>query len=337
MTKGVSGTIVGGCANKVQMCAQTDRLSSAIGPVYEGKGGPWGRYSITGIDSGRGNVADFAVPAGDNSFRKHAGSGAIPQGQVTSVGQSRYQKALTFLRRKLNMKIVKTVLVVLTLVLLGAMLAPSVLAQDNNAYTKRTIVTFSQPVEIPGQILPAGTYSVELVDSASYRHIVRFFNADRTRVVTTVLAIPNLRLKTTDKTVITFAERPINSPEALKAWFYPGDNFGQEFVYPKARAVELAQVVKEPVLAIPTATTNVEELKTAPLVAITPERREVPVAEVVQIPTTPVLVAENRTPEPLPQAQTQQQLPRTASLLPLMGLLSVASLGFAFVLKRIAG
>ena len=100
MTKGVSGTIVGGCANKVQMCAQTDRLSSAIGPVYEGKGGPWGRYSITGIDSGRGNVADFAVPAGDNSFRKHAGSGAIPQGQVTPAGQSRYQKALTFLRRK---------------------------------------------------------------------------------------------------------------------------------------------------------------------------------------------------------------------------------------------
>ena len=232
------------------------------------------------------------------------------------------------------MKIVKTVLVVLTLSLLGALLAPSVRAQDNNAYTKRTIVTFSQPVEIPGQILPAGTYSIELVASESYRHIVRFFNADRSRVVTTVLAIPNLRLKTTDKTVMTFAERPINSPEALKAWFYPGDNFGQEFVYPKVRAVQLAQVVKEPVLAIPTATTNVEELKTAPLVAITPEQREVPVAEVVQIPVTPVLVAQNRTPEPL--AQTQQ-LPRTASLLPLMALLGVASLGFAFVLKRIAG
>jgi hypothetical protein len=237
----------------------------------------------------------------------------------------------------MNMKIVKTVLVVLTLSLLGAMLAPSIRAQDNNAYIKRTIVTFSQPVEIPGMILPAGTYSVELVDSASYRHIVRFFNADRSRVVTTVLAIPNLRLKTTDKTVITFAERPINSPEALKAWFYPGDNFGQEFVYPRVRAVQLAQVVKEPVLAMPTATTNLEELKTAPLVAITPEQKEVPVAEVVQTPVTPVapvLVAENRTPEPL--AQTQQ-LPKTASMLPLLALLGVGALGFAFVLKRIAG
>jgi len=238
---------------------------------------------------------------------------------------------------EMNMNIVKTALVVFALSLLGTMLAPSSQAQDNNDYIKRTIVTFSQPVEIPGMILPAGTYSIELVDAPSYRHIVRFFNEDRTRVVTTVLAIPNVRLKTTDKTVITFEERPINNPEALKAWFYPGDNFGQEFVYPKLRAVELAQVVKEPVLAMPTATTNVEELRTAPVVAITPERREVPLAEVVQTPATPVLVAQNRAPEPSPQAQTQQQLPRTASLLPLMGLLGVASLGFAFVLKRIAG
>jgi len=234
------------------------------------------------------------------------------------------------------MKTVKIAVVVLALSLLGAMLAPSVLAQDDNTYIKRTVVTFSQPVEIPGQILPAGTYSIELVDSASYRHIVRFFNADRTQVITTVLAIPNVRLVTTDKTVMTFAERPINSPEALKAWFYPGDNFGQEFVYPKQRAVELAQVVKEPVLAIPTATADVEELKTAPLVAITPERREVPVTEVVQTPTAPVLVAVNRAPEPLPQTPTQQ-LPQTASMLPLMALLGAGALGFAFVLKRIAG
>ena len=93
-------------------------------------------------------------------------------------------------------------------------------------------------------------------------------------------------------------------------------------------------MVKEPVLAIPTATTDVAELKTAPVVAITPERREVPLAEVVQTPATPVLVAQNRAPEPL--AQTQQ-LPKTASMLPLMTLLGVGALGVAFVLKLIAG
>ena len=76
------------------------------------------------------------------------------------------------------MKIVKTVLVVLTLALLGAMLAPGVRADEWN---KKTVMTFSQPVEIPGQILPAGTYTFKLVDSASDRHIVQFFNADGTQ------------------------------------------------------------------------------------------------------------------------------------------------------------
>jgi hypothetical protein len=188
-------------------------------------------------------------------------------------------------------------------------------------------------VEIPGMVLPAGTYTIELVDSDSYRHIVRFFNADQTRVVATVLAIPNLRLKTTDKPVMTFAEQPVNSPEALKAWFYSGDSFGQEFVYPKKRALELAGVVKEPVLAIPAATTEIAELKAAPVIAITPEQKEVPVAEVVQIPTTPVLVAENRTPAPVTQ---NLQLPKTASMLPLIVLLSAGALGVAFILKLIA-
>jgi hypothetical protein len=230
------------------------------------------------------------------------------------------------------MKIVKTALVVFALSLLGTMLAPSIQAQTN-AYKKKTIVTFSQPMEIPGRILPAGTYTIELVDSDSDRHIVRFFNADQTRVVATVLAIPNLRLKTTDKPVMTFAERPSNSPEALKAWFYSGDSFGQEFVYPKKRAIELVQVVKEPVLAMPAVTTDVAELKAAPVVAITPEQKEVPLAEVVQIPPAPVLVAENRAPEPVTQ---DLRLPKTASMLPLIALLGVGALGVAFILKLIA-
>jgi hypothetical protein len=232
----------------------------------------------------------------------------------------------------MKMKIARIALFVFALSLLGAMVTRNIQAQSNE-YKKKSIVTFSQPVEIPGMVLPAGTYTIELVDSDSYRHIVRFFNADQTRVVATVLAIPNLRLKTTDKPVMTFAEQPVNSPEALKAWFYSGDSFGQEFVYPKKRALELAGVVKEPVLAIPAATTEIAELKAAPVIAITPEQKEVPVAEVVQIPTTPVLVAENRTPAPVTQ---NLQLPKTASMLPLIVLLSAGALGVAFILKLIA-
>jgi hypothetical protein len=225
-----------------------------------------------------------------------------------------------------HMRIIKTAVVVLTLSFFGAMVAPSVRAQDDNAYTKKSRVTFNQQVEIPGQFLPAGTYIVQLVDAPSYRHIVRFFNADQSKVVATVIAIPNLRLETTGKTVIMFDERPINSPEALKAWFYPGDNFGQEFVYPKLRAVTLAQETKEPVLAFASAPEpmTIKEMLTLPLVAETPAREEVQVTEVVEIPPAPVLVA---------QAQT---LPKTASPIPLIAMIGAAAIGLAFAAKRFA-
>jgi hypothetical protein len=228
----------------------------------------------------------------------------------------------------MDMKIVKMVLVVLALSLLGAMLVPGARAQGT-IYSKRTVVSFSQPVEVPGQVLPAGTYTIELLGDLGNRHIVRIFNADHSKVITTILAIPNWRLEPTGKTVMTFSERAADSPEALKAWFYPGDSFGQEFVYPKPRAIQLAQVTKEIIPAIPTETTNIEELKTVPIVAETPERKELPLSEVAAIQTSPpvekTMVAQART------------LPKTASSIPLIALFAMASLGFAFVLKRIAG
>ncbi len=232
------------------------------------------------------------------------------------------------------MKMVRTVLVVLALTLVGAISAVSVHADDWN---KKTVMTFSQPVEIPGQILPAGTYTIKLVDIASERHVVQFLDADGVKVFATVLAINNWRLLPTGETVVKFAERAGDNPEALKAWFYPGDNFGQEFVYPKKRAIELAVATKEPVPAIASEETP-EDLKTAPIVAVTPEEKEVPVADVIE--TTPPateeakpMVAENTAPAPM--AKTEP-LPKTASQLPLIALLGLVSLGAAFTVKRFA-
>jgi hypothetical protein len=232
------------------------------------------------------------------------------------------------------MKIVKTALVVLTLLLLGSFLVPGVQADEKD---KKTVITFSQPFEVPGgQILPAGTYTFLLFDSPSDRNIVRIFNADGTKLFATILAINNFRLTATGKTVMLFSERPADAPDALKAWFYPNNNWGQEFVYPKRRAIQLAVAEKEPIPALTTDTLPVEaELKTAPIIAITPEQKEVPVATVIQ---TAPLVAENTTaPAPYAQAADTQKLPETASMVPLMALLGVAALGFAFVLKLIAG
>lgn len=189
--------------------------------------------------------------------------------------------------------------------------APS--AADAQTRNNRTTLTFSQPIEVPGRILPAGTYVFELADSLSDRHIVQISNADGSELITTVLAINNYRLTPTEKTVVTFNEVTRGAPEAIRAWFYPGNNYGQEFVYPKRRAEELAVLARAPVPALGVEPTSAEVLRTAPLVAVTPERREAPLSQVIQ--TTP-----------MPESQQARQLPRTASYMPFIMLLAFCSI-----------
>jgi len=218
------------------------------------------------------------------------------------------------------MKAVKAVFAVFAVAMLSIVFV-SVARADQSQTTK---VTFNQPVEIPGHALPAGTYTFKLLDSAFNRNIVQIFNADQSQLIATVLAINNYRLTPTGKTVMTFSERPGNAPVAVKAWFYPHRNWGQEFVYPKARAMELAQTEHEPILALPMEPKNVEELRSAPVMAETPEQKEVEIAEVIE--TTP----------PAEQAQAES-LPKTASPVPLIVLLGMVSFGVAFGVKRLAG
>src|SRR5947209_11214811 len=185
-----------------------------------------------------------------------------------------------------TMKLVKALSILFCVVVACAFLIPAAAADEWN---NRTTVTFSAPVEVPGvgvHLLPAGTYLFKLMDSPSDRNIVQIFNEDGTHLFTTILAIPNYRLRTTDKTVMTFGEKAEGQPEALRAWFYPGANWGQEFVYPKARAMELAKITQTPVLATPIdlAATPVETLKTAPVVAVAPTGETIEVAKVVEPP-----------------------------------------------------
>jgi len=219
------------------------------------------------------------------------------------------------------MKLFKVCAIALCLLAIGVVTAPSATADDWNRKTK---VTFSEPVEVPGvgaQVLPAGTYIFKIVDSPADRHIVQIFNEAEDHVFTTILAIPNYRLHATDKTVMTFRERPVGQPVALKAWFYPGRKWGEEFVYAKSRAAVLAKVVNEPVLATPIEleAAPIEALKTAPVVVIQPTGEVAEMAQVVEPP--PVIAA---------------KLPATASPLPLIGLLGMLSLGAGFVTSLVS-
>jgi hypothetical protein len=243
------------------------------------------------------------------------------------------------------MKLLKTSTTVCFAALLGAVCATSAKADDWN---NKTTMTFSGPVEIPGVhltgygILPAGTYVFKLLDSKSDRHIVQIFSQDEKTVFATILAIPNYRLKATDKTVITFSERPAGEPEALRAWFYPGKNWGDEFVYPKARAMEIAKVSKQPVLytdaAIPAEVAEpiksvkapvVMQMQKAPVMAVQPTGEQVEIATVVIAPP-PAEMEVATTPMPIAAA-----LPATASTLPLIGLIGLMSLCAALSLRAI--
>lgn len=115
-------------------------------------------------------------------------------------------------------------------------------------WDKLTKVTFSGPVEVPGKVLPAGTYVFKLLDEPSDRNIVEIYNEDQTQLEDMVLAVADERIRpTTGKNVIQFSERPAGSPVALKAWFYPGSTHGEQFVYPHDEAVKLAQANHETV------------------------------------------------------------------------------------------
>ena len=141
------------------------------------------------------------------------------------------------------------------------------------------------------------------------RHIVQIFNQAEDHVYTTILAIPNYRLKATGKTVMTFRERGEGQPEAIHAWFYPGHEWGEEFVYPKTRALELAKIVNEPVLATPIELpAPVETLKTAPVIAVKPTGEEVAVTEVVEAPPVEVAAAADTAPPRRDPAANRQPL-----------------------------
>jgi hypothetical protein len=215
----------------------------------------------------------------------------------------------------------KLVMKLFLLVMAGAFaLMPGAWADEWN---QKTVFTFSAPVEIPGQVLPAGTYVFKLANSAASRHIVQVFNADETRVFGTFLAIPDYHLRPAEEPIIHFHERPAGSPDAIKGWVYPGRTFGHEFVYPKTEARVLAMANHTPVPAMPVelekdtveptvtlSSPEVRELTAAPLVAEKADGEEAPIAEVF-------MIAEPQASEA--PAELPSELPETATQLPLIG------------------
>jgi hypothetical protein len=127
-----------------------------------------------------------------------------------------------------KMRLDRSLVAIVAVFFAGVVLPKSAVADEWN---KRTVVTFSQDVEVSGTVLPAGTYVFQLADSQMDRHVVQIFD-QHGGILTTVLTIPAARPTSTADIKITFDENATGSPHPIKAWFYPGRLDGEEFLRP---------------------------------------------------------------------------------------------------------
>ncbi len=236
-----------------------------------------------------------------------------------------------------------------------------------DVWNKKTILTVNQTIEVPGATLTPGKYVVKLLDSQSNRHIVQFMNEREDEVLSTVLAIPNLRLKPTGETEFSFYEAGAGEARALQAWFYPGDTIGHQFAYPKDKAIALARTSGQdvPSLAgddaasseVTTVSSNETQTEVVADRPAAPTRTQPAVREERQEPRPdPTIMAQAQQPAPQdrstpreepvrPSPLSNQQpaagqfepseLPATSSPAPLLGLIGLLSLGGAVGLRRL--
>lgn len=202
-------------------------------------------------------------------------------------------------------------------------------------WDKKTTLTIDQPMQVRETYLEPGQYVFKLLNSSSDRHIVQIYNADQTHLINTIMAIPDYRVQVTGKSRFEMWETPAGSVKALKAWFYPGDNFGQEFPYPKhLREVALL----EPAPAPPSFQTRPAEPAPAePVIqpqAFVPEppSRQEP-QEIAQNSPPPPPPAAAAPPEQ-PVASRPAELPKTASPYPMIGLTGLLLLGLGALVSR---
>ena len=218
------------------------------------------------------------------------------------------------------MAIKKLIGVAGALAVLGVMTAGAARAET---FDKRTVFTFNQPFSVPGVTLPAGDYMFRIVDTQTGRRVIQVLSGDGKMPYAMLHSIPDVRLEASANPEVRFMETAKGQPSAVKAWWYPHERTGYEFIYPKDQARRLAEETKEPVLTTQVETTKVEETKVAELARIEPTGEETPVAVPI-VPEPEAIVAE---------AEPRTELPVTATGLPALGLIGLLALALAAGLR----
>jgi hypothetical protein len=157
----------------------------------------------------------------------------------------------------------------LTAICAVTLLTAAAAAAQGTLADRKTVVSVSGPVSLPGTTLPAGTYVFRIADSPSNRHIVQIFDRDEAKLITTLLAVPAERNEPSGEPLITFKETPSDRPPAVRYWYYAGEKSGNEFVYPKTQAMMIARASGESVSAVDTDATDIESWQKGEVTRVT--------------------------------------------------------------------
>jgi hypothetical protein len=240
--------------------------------------------------------------------------------------------------------------------LTAAMVTISTTAGAQGPRNQDTFFTFSQAVELPKTTLPAGTYFFQLMDSDSNRHIVKVMSQDRKQLHATLMAIPYYSNdRPSDDPQVRFLETPaangVAASNAIKIWFYPGNSTGHEFIWPRAKAMQLAKATNEPVLTTKTdeessdltrvdasgaeAAVTTEAARTEEQPAPEPQREQIGALATPPASREPAPAPERAAePAPVPAPAPRSDLPETAGVLPLLALIGFGSVAGSQMLRR---
>jgi len=116
---------------------------------------------------------------------------------------------------------------------LGAAALAVLVAGSSDAYVNHeNQLTFSRPVALPGVVLPAGSYSFDLVDSKSSLDVVIVRNRARTKVFYMGFTHLVQRPKGMSEDVpVTFAEARASEARPIATWYEVGNSIGHQFLY----------------------------------------------------------------------------------------------------------
>jgi hypothetical protein len=117
-----------------------------------------------------------------------------------------------------------------SLAVIGVALLVSAPASTAKTITGNEVtVTFDHPVEVPGKVLPAGTYVFRTADN----ELVQVFSANDKEISATFYAIPEYRSAMhNNDSFVQLSKTPAGEPQEIEGLFVAGRTTGYQFLYP---------------------------------------------------------------------------------------------------------